>query len=71
MRRGDVPDAEERVYFDLWGANRRALLLAGLRPANIHLSGICTADHVDLFYSHRAEAGAAGRFMGLLGLRET
>ncbi len=71
IRRGDVPDAEERIYFDLGGATRRALLLAGLRPANIHTSGICTADQVDLFYSHRAELGLAGRFMGLLGLRET
>lgn len=70
IRRGDVPDAEERVYFDLAGASRRALLLAGLRPDNIHLSGVCTADHVDLFYSHRAEEGRAGRFMGLLGLRD-
>jgi YfiH family protein len=71
MRRGDPPDGEERVYCDLWAANRRALLLAGLRAGNIHQSGVCTADQVDRFYSHRAEAGAAGRFMAILGRRNT
>jgi YfiH family protein len=70
-QRGDPPDGEERVYLDLWGANRRALLLAGLQPAHIHTTALCTADHVDLFYSHRAEEGQAGRFMAILGLRET
>ena len=48
-----------------------ALLLAGLRSANIHTPGPCTADHVDRFYSHRAEEGRAGRFMAVLGLRNT
>ena len=69
LRRGEPPDGEERVYLDLWAANRRALLLAGLRGANIHNPGLCTADHVDQFYSHRAEEGRAGRFMAILGLR--
>ena len=69
LRRGEPPDGEERVYLDLWAANRRALLLAGLRGPNVHTPGLCTADHVDQFYSHRAEEGHAGRFMALLGMR--
>ena len=67
-RRGDAPDGEERVYLDLWAANRRALLLAGVPGSRIECPGLCTADHVDRFYSHRAEEGRAGRFMALLGL---
>ena len=62
------PDSDEKVFLDLWQANRRALLLAGVPGANIHIEGVCTAEHTDRFYSHRAEAGAAGRFVAFLGL---
>jgi copper oxidase (laccase) domain-containing protein len=31
-------------------------------------SGICTACHVDLYYSYRAEKGKTGRMLALLGL---
>jgi polyphenol oxidase len=62
------PESDEKPFLDLWQANRRALIDAGLDPANIFIEGICTAEHTDLFYSHRAEAGRAGRFIGFLGL---
>jgi copper oxidase (laccase) domain-containing protein len=35
----------------------------------IHDSGICTACHLDLYYSYRAEKGKTGRMLVLLGLR--
>jgi copper oxidase (laccase) domain-containing protein len=35
----------------------------------IHDSGICTACHLDLYYSYRAEKGKTGRMLALLGLR--
>ncbi len=35
----------------------------------IHESGVCTACHVDLYYSYRAEHGRTGRMLALLGLR--
>jgi copper oxidase (laccase) domain-containing protein len=31
--------------------------------------GICTIENLDLFYSHRAEAGVTGRFASLVMLR--
>jgi purine-nucleoside/S-methyl-5'-thioadenosine phosphorylase / adenosine deaminase len=34
----------------------------------IHDSGICTACHVDLYYSYRGEKGRTGRMLALLGL---
>jgi copper oxidase (laccase) domain-containing protein len=34
----------------------------------IHDSGVCTACHVDLYYSYRAEKGRTGRMLALLGL---
>lgn len=57
------------TYFDLWEAIRRALLDGGLSPGNITVANVCTADHLDHFYSHRAEAGQCGLFGGVFGLR--
>ena len=34
----------------------------------IHDSGVCTACHMDLYYSYRAEKGRTGRMLALLGL---
>jgi hypothetical protein len=34
----------------------------------IHDSGVCTACHVDLYYSYRAEKGKTGRMLALLAL---
>ncbi len=62
------PDSDEKPFLDLWQANRRALLDAGLPSENIAIEGVCTAENTDLFYSHRAEQGRAGRFVGFLGL---
>jgi copper oxidase (laccase) domain-containing protein len=33
----------------------------------VHDSGVCTACHVDLYYSYRAEKGRTGRMLALLG----
>jgi polyphenol oxidase len=35
----------------------------------IHDTGVCTACHLDLYYSYRAEKGRTGRMLALLGLR--
>jgi len=54
------------VGFDLWSANRLLLERAGVR--NIEVAGLCTACHLDDWYSHRAEKGRTGRFGALIGL---
>jgi hypothetical protein len=54
------------VHFDLWEANRLLLLRSGVR--NIELSGICTACHIDDWFSHRGEYGKTGRFGAMIGL---
>jgi polyphenol oxidase len=58
-----------KMYFDLWQANRRLLLQAGLMLDHIQVSGICTAEHTPDWYSHRAESGKTGRFGALLALQ--
>ena len=57
------------VHLDLPKANRAQLLGAGLRPQNIFLSGLCTACHTGLFFSHRREGGHSGRLMSVIGIR--
>lgn len=61
-RRGD------RLYFDLWRANRDVLLAAGILPGNLHLAGICTICGTG-FPSHRRDAAQAGRFGAAVATR--
>lgn len=68
------PDAErvlvsrnDSTYFDLWTANELQLKNAGV--AQVEVSGVCTACHLDDWFSHRAEKGKTGRFGALLALQ--
>ncbi len=55
------------VYFDLWKANQFQLNEKGVEQ--VEQAGICTACHVEAWYSHRAERGRTGRFGALMALR--
>jgi YfiH family protein len=57
------------LHLDLVEANRRQLLSAGLEPRSIKLIGGCTSCQPELFFSHRASRGHAGRMMSLIGIR--
>ena len=57
------------LHVDLVEANRRQLLDAGLSAKSIHRTGGCTSCHRDLFFSHRASQGHAGRMMSGIGIR--
>ena len=57
------------LHLDLIEANRRQLLAAGLRPKSIQVAGGCTQCHTELFFSHRASRGRAGRMMAVIGIR--
>ena len=52
------------THFDLQQANQIVLESAGVRQ--IEQSGLCTFEHADDWYSHRAEHGKTGRFGALL-----
>jgi copper oxidase (laccase) domain-containing protein len=41
-------------------------VLAGVAEERIHLSGLCTAMHLDVFTSYRAEKERAGRIAGAI-----
>lgn len=55
------------IHLDLWAANRLQLEQAGVE--SIEMAGICTACHLEDWYSHRGENRRTGRFGGLLALR--
>jgi copper oxidase (laccase) domain-containing protein len=50
-------------------ANRRQLLAAGLKPRSINVVGGCTSCQPELFFSHRASKGRAGRMMSVIGIQ--
>jgi hypothetical protein len=58
-----------RWRLNLWEANRRTLLEAGLGAENIVTSCICTSCHRKQFFSYRAQGGRAGRMAALFMLR--
>jgi len=61
-------DFGDRRRLDLWGINRRLLEDAGVDPANIEISGFCTYEREDLFFSHRRDGAARGSIAALIEL---
>jgi len=57
-----------RPHFDLPRANLLNFQRAGVNQ--VELSGLCTGSRTDLFFSHRAEKGATGRFAAVIVLEE-
>lgn len=62
-----LPIRDGRVQFDLWAANNLILEQSGV--SRIEIAGICTACHIDDWYSHRGESDKTGRFGALIGLK--
>lgn len=56
--------ARPTLRLDVAGANRDQLMLAGVLEENIHVSGLCTAMHLDVLTSFRMEKSGAGRIAG-------
>jgi len=53
-----------RPHLDLPRANRDQLVAAGLRAEHVHACELCTACHLEVFYSFRREAQQVGRLAG-------
>jgi YfiH family protein len=64
-----------KARVDLWEANRRQLLAAGVPAGAITVVGECTAcaqteDGRRKFFSYRAEKGVTGRMLNVIGVRQ-
>ena len=57
------------LRLDLVAANRDQLILAGLREERVFVAGLCTAMHLDVLTSYRAEKEKAGRLAGIIRAR--
>jgi polyphenol oxidase len=55
-----------KLRLDVAGANRDQLVLAGVPEEQIHLSGLCTAMHLDVLTSFRAEKERSERIAGVI-----
>jgi len=60
------PGEGDRFYLDLAGASAEQLATVGVLPENIHVSGICTKSHPQLFHSYRAHGREAGRLGAII-----
>jgi YfiH family protein len=56
-------------HLDLWEANRRVLVEAGLAPDRVEVAGRCTACDIERFFSHRRDRGRTGRHAAFIGPR--
>ena len=54
------------LRLDLGQANQDQLVLAGVPEDQIHRCNLCTAEHLDVFTSYRAEREAAGRLVAAI-----
>jgi copper oxidase (laccase) domain-containing protein len=67
--RDDVvaPGRLGRWMLNLWEANRRQLIGAGVRSEAVSIVGLCTSCHRGLFFSHRRDR-VTGRMAGLIAV---
>lgn len=66
MRTVAAGDAADRLLLDLWRVNYEQLLAAGVGPASIHLSRLCTVNHRNRFFSYRVEGAGTGRIVAAI-----
>lgn len=67
--RGSSNRERGRLRLDVAAANRDQLVLAGVPEQHIHDCGLCTAMHLDVLTSFRAEKEKAGRIAGVIRAR--
>ena len=58
-----------KLRLDVGGANRDQLILTGVPEESIYACGLCTAMHLDLLTSYRAEKEKAGRIAAIIRAR--
>jgi YfiH family protein len=61
-----------QIHLNLWEANRRQLLDAGVPASRVTVVGECTACTLSVgsrkYFSHRGESGFTGRMMSVIGV---
>lgn len=60
-----------KYQLNLWEANRKILLDAGIYPENIAVTDICTCCNPNYLFSHRASQGKRGNLAAMIELRKS
>lgn len=64
------PERNGKFRLDLWKANVKILMQAGVPPENIIVTNLCTCCNPDQLFSHRASHGKRGNMGAFLMLTE-
>ncbi len=64
------PGVPGKYQLNLWEANRRIMLEAGIPEENIEVTDICTCCNPELLFSHRASHGQRGNLGAFMMLSE-
>jgi polyphenol oxidase len=59
-----------RWKLNLWEANRRQLLAAGVKDSNLTVAEVCTSCNNQLLFSHRGDGGKTGRLAAIIKLNK-
>lgn len=60
---------KNKLYIDLFQANKQILMNSGVKENNIILSDICTMCNKDLMFSHRASKGKSGTMLAMISIK--
>lgn len=60
-----------KYQLDLWEANRRVLLGAGILPSHLAVTDLCTCCNSSYLFSHRASQGKRGNLGAFLELKKS
>lgn len=63
--------AKGKYQLNLWEANKRILLQAGILPEKIEVTDVCTCCNSSYLFSHRASMGRRGNLGAFLQLRKS
>lgn len=55
-----------KPHLDLWSVNRDQLIASGVDAARIHVCGLSTVSHPDVFDSYRVDGERAGRMAAII-----
>ncbi|MCA1584573.1 MAG: peptidoglycan editing factor PgeF [Acidobacteria bacterium] len=65
-RGGEMQGGEMSLRLDVAAANHDQLVAAGVSAENVHVAGLCTQTHRDVFDSYRADGQTAGRMAAVI-----
>jgi len=64
-----LPAGNEKARLDLWTANLKIMVEAGIDPDNVELARICSCCNQHIFFSYRGSHGKTGRMGAFLMLK--